>query len=376
MKNFLQFLRRAWRYFRGTRRVWRRPPQSDLLIIDRGTASPLDEMFAHHNPHIMDIRGESINMLALLRALPKARLGAVAYLEAYIDFVKPKLVLSRSDNNHTLWQLKRRSDVTYQVALVQNGWRFPGTEDSKSIGGDISHKVDVYFSVGSATPAAFSFKSSEFFVECGSLNLNKVEKQKHLQGHAQDINLISVFRVKTDNVLQGLKSYGGLESALLRRGLPIFICCQSLSEADQQDEENFYESAMPRAEKNFLRRTSKLSSYNRLVDNQIFLNDLSTFGYEGFALGLRVGFIAIQPRFREVARFGKPLEFGEKGPFWTNDPSEEEIGRILDYLLSVSDEQWERDSGWIRDQLMVHDYGNTKIRAYVEGVLTDSLENK
>jgi hypothetical protein len=24
----------------------------------------------------------------------------------------------------------------------------------------------------------------------------------------------------------------------------------------------------------------------------------------------------------------------------------------------------------------VHDYGNTKIRAYVEGVLTDSLESK
>ena len=79
---------------------------------------------------------------------------------------------------------------------------------------------------------------------------------------------------------------------------------------------------------------------------------------------------------RSTHRFGTPLEFGEKWPFWTNDPSEEEVGRILDYLLNVSDEQWERDSGWIRDQLMVHDYGNTKIRAYVEGVLTDSLESK
>ncbi|MFM7493566.1 MAG: hypothetical protein ACKO2A_06635, partial [Acidimicrobiaceae bacterium] len=107
----------------------------------------------------------------------------------------------------------------------------------------------------------------------------------------------------------------------------------------------------------------------------IYIADQSTLGYEALALGLRVGFISFQPPFRLTDRFGKPLEFGEKGPFWTNDPSEEEIGRILDYLLSVSDEQWERDSGWIRDQLMVHDYGNTKIRAYVEGVLTDSLES-
>ena len=123
MKAFLQFLQRAFKYFRNTKRVWRRPSRASLLIIDRGTASPLDEMFAHHNPHIMEIRGESVNMFALLRALPKIHLGAVAYLEAYIDFVKPKLILSRTDNNHTLWQLKRRPNVTYKVALIQNGWR-------------------------------------------------------------------------------------------------------------------------------------------------------------------------------------------------------------------------------------------------------------
>ncbi|MFM8902598.1 MAG: hypothetical protein ACKOGG_04385, partial [Actinomycetota bacterium] len=151
MKNFLQFLRRAWRYFRGTRRVWRRPPQSDLLIIDRGTASPLDEMFAHHKPHIMDIRGESINMLALLRALPKARLGAVAYLEAYIDFVKPKLVLSRSDNNHTLWQLKRRPNVTYQVALVQNGWRCEYKDSLPEPDSKRKYMTDRFFTFGDAT---------------------------------------------------------------------------------------------------------------------------------------------------------------------------------------------------------------------------------
>ena len=71
MKSFLQFLQRAVKYFRGTKRVWRKPPQADLLIIDRGTASPLDEMFAHHKPHVLDIRGETINMRALLRAVPK-----------------------------------------------------------------------------------------------------------------------------------------------------------------------------------------------------------------------------------------------------------------------------------------------------------------
>jgi surface carbohydrate biosynthesis protein len=118
-----------------------------------------------------------------------------------------------------------------------------------------------------------------------------------------------------------------------------------------------------------------MSSYENLRLVDVVLVDQSSLGYEMLSVGKRVGFIAATSWARQTHRFGKPLEFGEKGLFWTNDPSEEEIGRILDYLLTVSDEQWERDSGWIRDQLMVHDYGNTKIRAYVEGVLTGSLKS-
>ena len=375
MKSFLQFLKRAYKYFCATKRVWRKPPQADLLIIDRGTASPLDEMFAHHNPHVLDIRGESVNMLALFRALPKIRLGAVGYLEAYIDFVKPKLILSRTDNNPTLWQLKRRPNATYKVALIQNGWRFPGTENSKVIGTKNSDKADVYFSAGSATPLAFSLTSAQNFSEIGSLNLNEFKRVCGSDIGKNGIFLVSNFRSKIDFKTQGLNEFGGLESAVLKREVPISIISQSIGDSDRRLEINFFETAMPNVRKNFLLRHERLSSYRWLLDENVIINDLSTLGYEALALGLRVGFISLQRGNRSTARFGLPLEFGEKGPFWTNDPSEEEIGRILDYLLTVSDEQWERDSGWIRDQLMVHDYGNTKIRAYVESVLADSLEN-
>jgi hypothetical protein len=346
-----------------------------LLIIDRGTASPLDEMFAHHNPHIMEIRGESVNMFALLRALPKIHLGAVAYLEAYIDFVKPKLILSRTDNNHTLWQLKRRPNVTYKVALIQNGWRFPGTEKTLEIGISPIDEVDHYFSFGSAAYRSFSGGILKFS-EVGSIHLNMFVKFSGNSDSKKEVFLISIFRTKSSRDHQGVDAFGGLENSMIQRGLNVSIICQSASDCDDLEEREFFHSAMPKIRKQFHRRSGRLASYNHLKPSSILLCDMSTLGYEALGLGIRVGFVSIQPRWRVVARFGLPLEFGEKGPFWTNDPSEEEIGRILDYLLSVSDEQWERDSGWIRDQLMVHDYGNTKIRAYVEGVLTDSLESK
>ena len=74
--------------------------------------------------------------------------------------------------------------------------------------------------------------------------------------------------------------------------------------------------------------------------------------------------------------FDATSNLGPSGLFWSRSDDPQEHNRIFTYLDSVSDEQWEHDSGWIRDQLMVYDYGNTKIRTYVEGVLADSLENK
>ena len=376
MKSFLQFLLRAFKYFRSTKRVWRRPPRANLLIIDRGTASPLDEMFAHHTPHIMEIRGESVNMLALLRALPKIHLGAVAYLEAYIDFVKPKLILSRTDNNHTLWQLKRRPNVTYQVALVQNGWRFEYKDSLPEPDSEKNYKTDRFFTFGDATSKILTQRIEGEMVSAGSLKANSVCCEKG-PSKSSSVAFISTYRAtKHENYIEGSEFFETFGRLCKKFGVPLVIAGCERSLDGHQIEKDFYSKQLRNFDWQIFQRVNDLSSYDVITSSSCVIVESSSLGYESLSMGLRTGFIAIRDRNRVTDRFGLPLEFGEKGPFWTNDPSEEEIGRILDYLLNVSDEQWERDSGWIRDQLMVHDYGNTKIRAYVEGVLTDSLKSK
>ena len=375
MKSFFQFLGRAYKYFRGTKRVWRKPPRADLLIIDRGTASPLDEMFAHHNPHIMDIRGESVNMLALLRAVPKIHLGAVAYLEAYIDFVNPKLILSRTDNNPTLWQLKRRPNSTYKVALIQNGWRFEYADSVPHASIQKKYQVDSFFTFGDATTKILCSRLEGKFIEAGSIKANVFQKIKKFKSDAPVV-FVSTFRAsKHKNYLQGTVFFEHLENICEKYKKKILIVGCERSDSGSQTEKIFYSGLFSSNNWNMVSRVSETSSYEFISSANCVIVESSSLGYESLAMGLRTGFVAIRDRNRATDRFGLPLEFGEKGPFWTNDPSEEEIGRILDYLLTVSDEQWERDSGWIRDQLMVHDYGNTKIRAYVEGVLTGSLKS-
>ncbi len=376
MKSFLQFLQRAFKYFRSTKRVWRKPPRADLLIIDRGTASPLDEMFAQHKPHIMEIRGESVNMRALLRALPKIHLGAVAYLEAYIDFVKPKLILSRTDNNLTLWQLKRRPNVAYKVALIQNGWRFDYEDSLPKVNLMKNYQTDKFFTFGDATSKILAQRLKGEMISSGSLKANTVRYLKSLNNFSS-VAFISTFRAsKKNNYIEGSEFFRILGKLCQKSGSQIVIAGCERSRDGHQVEKDFYSEHLRNFDWQICKRESEFSSYSVITSSSCVIVESSSLGYESLSMGLKTGFIAIRERNRVTDRFGLPLEFGEKGPFWTNDPSEEEIGRILDYLLNVSDEQWERDSGWIRDQLMVHDYGNTKIRAYVEGVLTDSLESK
>jgi hypothetical protein len=376
-REYLGSLRRAWGLFRGARKTWRLPPRARLLIIDRNTAYPLDEIFAHHSPHIMDIRGESINLAVVLRALPKFRLGALAYLEAYIDAVAPMLVLSRTDNNPMLWRLKRRPSAAYTVALVQNGNR-PLDQLRTCLRG-VQHPLSsnhlTYLAIGNGRLVDLLRSVSPSFrvVSVGSLKLNMTSPTKSDQLLSnRAVGLISSYRAKKPhNYAPYRNAYQTLFQSVVRHGYSLRIFSSSRREDDLHKETSFFTPIAAEAGVELAMVDRQLGLLERLRSVRVVLAEDSTMGLEALAIGVRVGFLELRPNDPYIDP-SMPWHFcaiGEKGPFWTNDPSEAEIERILDYLLSVSDEQWEKDSGWIRDQLIVHDHGNTILKRYVEGVL-------
>jgi surface carbohydrate biosynthesis protein len=213
-------------------------------------------------------------------------------------------------------------------------------------------------------------------IVAGSVKANEFSN-KPLAVQVSHVSWISTFRssyVASKNDVGDL-FYEKLSKVLQAQKIKVQIIGFE-SELDLHAQEvKYFSKYFESASQSLNRRISSISSYELIKLSPVVMTDQSSLGYESLALGCKTGFMAAAPRFQKTHRFGKPLEFGEKGPFWTNDPTEDEIARVLNYLLTVSDEQWERDSGWIRDQLMVYDYGNTKIRTYVEGVLADSLES-
>ncbi len=386
MKSFLQFLKRALKYFRRTKRVWRKPPRAALLIIDRGTASPLDEMFAHHKPHVLDIRGESINMFALLRAVPKIRLGALAYIEAYIDFVKPKLILSRTDNNATMWQLKRRTNATYQVAVVQNGMRTKHADSAVRVPfnntGQFRNAADKYFVFGISAAQIMQHLVTVDFSFSGNVSLNnrdfrlKKNKIEFDRRKLSDVALVSTFRSKETELHETQRNiYQSLDAFLAKTSYELLIIGNGGSKIEQELETQFFNEIFQKAKFRigFFRVSGE--SYQHLIMNRWILSGHSTLGYETLVTGVPIGFVLPMAKIFDGRDFDATSNLGTSGLFWSRSDDPQEHNRIFTYLDTVSDEQWERDSGWIRDQLMVYDYGNTKIRTYVEGVLADSLES-
>ena len=386
MKSFLQFLKRAYKYFRRTKRVWRKPPRATLLIIDRGTASPLDEMFAHHKPHVLDIRGESINMYALLRAVPKIRLGALAYIEAYIDLVKPKLILSRTDNNATMWQLKRRKNALYQVALVQNGMRTKRADSAVrpvlKNNVRLKNAADKYFVFGDSAAQIMQSLVVVDFTSSGNVSLNNrdfrvYEDRTNIDIRTlSDVALISTFRSKEPELNDSQRIIcESLDDYLVTTKYELLIIGNGGSEMEQRLETQFFRKIFRKAKFRigFFRVSG--NSYEHLKTNRWILSFHSTLGYESLAIGVKVGFLYPASPVYNGRDLDATSNLGSSGLFWSRSDDPQEHNRIFTYLDSVSDEQWERDSGSIRDQLMAYDYGNTKIRAYVEGVLADSLES-
>jgi surface carbohydrate biosynthesis protein len=413
MKAFLQFLQRAFKYFRNTKRVWRRPPRASLLIIDRGTASPLDEMFAHHKPHIMEIRGESVNMLALFRALPKIHLGAVAYLEAYIDFVKPKLILSRNgDSNIHLWSLKRRNRSRYKIALVQNGWRpdnfgaIPVSKFEKNCT-KIRPSVDCAMIFGSAQADDQLAKYASLLIAVGSSKLNMIDFDLYPKTR-MSIVFISEYRhqefVKNPDFYQVdaiVCKY--LRDFAIKNSIKIHVAGVMPDHDRIKAEKKWFAEQLSGSNWQFYEWSKPESSYLLMNNADLVVTIDSTMGYESLALGKKTAILCCR-RFQRSEgreslfdlmsekissirdlqdfenginnRFCASFRFAETGFFWTNIESPDEFERVLHNVFQASTAEFERISRPIRDQLMVHDYGNTKIRAYVEGVLTDSLESK
>ena len=85
-----------------------------------------------------------------------------------------------------------------------------------------------------------------------------------------------------------------------------------------------------------------------------------------FARGLRVAFVSARMQFSGLhlirdCQFGYPLVTQLTGSFWTDSATDQEIARVINYVIDVSDPEWDSASRRLRETVMPFDFGNSQL---------------
>lgn len=114
----------------------------------------------------------------------------------------------------------------------------------------------------------------------------------------------------------------------------------------------------------------KRKNYRHVDASKLVVSPDSTLGYESLARGNRTAFLTIrsQDLKNKSLNFGWPNKFQDLGPFWINYYDEFYIRKIIDYLLNISDKEWNTETRKYINKIMTYDSGNEILKKYIKEI--------
>jgi surface carbohydrate biosynthesis protein len=359
--------------------MWRKPGQAKVLIYDRAEFEVLLTYLDPKSVEILDLRGESLNLYVLFKCLLHWKLSLINYIFQYLTCVKPSVALTYTDNSTLFYQLKsHQKDLT--TIFIQNGVRgevgdvfgfFKMQTHSRN-----KYQVDYMLTFGNAIGREYSKYIDGKTYPIGSFknNFHQSKTQKQLKS----VLFLSQYRppprpesrpwVIYDHKPIFWKQFYAAEEFLLpllqqyclQNKLELKIC---MFWSDQTKEEcNYFRSLLGNETLELLKRSSWYSSYENVDAAGFVVFVDTTLGYEALARGKKVAAFSLRGKSLGSAacNFGWPADLPDNGPFWTNHADEREFKRVMDYITTVSEEEWVKTRQRYVPELMEYDPGNTR----------------
>lgn len=364
---------------------WKLPKRCEVLVYDACGAEILAPYLTSYSVAIMPVRGESVNVPCLLRAFFnrgfwKGR-PLNAYAEAFIQAASPEVVITFIDNNAGFYGISKRFHDTKTI-LLQNGIRDHWLEGH---GQHHEYHVDYMLVFGSCVGTYYGAYISGEVLPVGALKNN----QARISGDIMDgtVLFISQYHDKPRNneplyvLADGTPVYfdkfymaevqvlSFLKEWCADNKMRLLICGRSQDEIGP--ERDFFADILTECAWEYVPMTDSNSSY-RLVDTAgivVFID--STLGYESIGRGKKTACLSCRgvALNRGDRKFGWPADLPDNGPFWTNDQDEKQFQRIMDYLNTIKDEDWEQTRQRYASELMEFDPGNTRFMALLDQLL-------
>jgi len=369
-------------------KIWRIPKKSEILIYDACGAENFSPYLSEYDVEIIHVRNELVNLPCLLFSILTWdfwRGRRQAYTDTYIRLVAPKIILTFIDNSIAFYTISERFP-NIMTMFFQNGTRSElGDVFDHLIKSDHYH-VDYMLVHGNAIGTYYQkFISGQIYV-AGSLINNQIKKNNGISDGS--VLFISQYRVhQKDNEPIWISSGGVkilwnqfyaidilvlnyLNKYCIRNNKLLRIC--GMESIEDRNEKDFYSNILTEAYWEYMPRYDRYNSYKLLDLAEIVITIDSTLGYESFARGNKTAFFSCRGNYTYTnsKKFGWPAGLPENGPFWTNEPKEEEFCRVMDYLLTVSAEDWENTRQNYAGEIMEFDSGNTRFIELLDQILS------
>lgn len=381
-------LKRFYAIFLAAKWCWKPLKKCDVVIYDASNADLLTPYFSACRVEVLSLRGESVHVHCLVRAMfdPRFWKGSPiqAYADAFITAASPKIVVTIIDNNTDFYSISSRFPHVTTVFL-QNGTRGEVGDIFGQLGPSDQYHVDWMLVHNCAIGRKYKTYVSGNAVAIGSLKNNMVPINPAPSPNG--IMFVSQFHPKpADDAPLWIEPDGSpiyweqffyaerkvidfLGKWCVENNKVLRICGRS-NDPDGP-EQKFFADRLQGCSWEYVPRSHSHSAYDLIDAAEIVVTIDSTLGYEALGRGRKTAGLSCRVLNRPTTsfEFGWPAGLPHNGLFWTGDADEEEFRRVLDYLLEVNDQEWIRIWQQYTSELMVFDRENTRLVALIAEII-------
>ena len=391
MNQFILRIKGLFGIFRSKSFAWGKPRRAQIVIYPQGKSS--DVLLRYLDPAevvVIDPWSAKLNVPALILTLMRGGRKRFDYLQATIALIKPKFVITTTDNDLLFYRLKESLPNSITIA-IQNGIR---AEISSSphegfltvVQQSTNLKADHIVAFGTEIAKVYEQHIDAKVFVGGSLRNNAFISDSIIAPSNKSIVYVSqlpsapalpndVIAYLHDQPITYNEYYAAekivvdiLHNYCIANNLEFTICGKQSSQCEAEQE--FFGEAPMRS------RNSPLDSYSTLDAAHIVVTLESTLGYEFHARGKRVLFIGGRfmhhqnesVRHMSSVRFGFPAKLPQEGPYWISDLSEAKIIERLNFLGHATDSEVRTLNNEFKDRFMTFDPDNVRLIQFFSSI--------
>ena len=328
------------------------PSQKDYLLFDDNLKFFLQKYIPRKKYSILYSRNKKYNLLLILNLLFKFKLSGINYFNQYIKYVKPKILITFSDNYPIFYRLKVpagtkkifaqasnrtaiSSDIFFKLKDLKKKKKYNNVDEMLVFNSKVGEKYKSFITgntrvVGSIKSNAFEIKSKKkifdlFYISTWR-DLNSKYKVTKSVSWQKILNAEKKF-------LYNLKNYV-IDN---KKHLTIYGIYNSLKE------KKYFSEIFQNINWKYL-KNNRMKSYSYCDQARLIISNASTLGYEALGRGSKVVFFNYNDFDSSTVskNFCWPYNLKKQGSFWTNDISFKSCNKIIDFVSRLNQKKWKR----------------------------------